>query len=355
MDTYRIDSHKLIYHVPRVNDWLEGKSIYPIYMEVSPAGSCNHRCTYCGLDFMRYKRRYLDTELWKKRLSELAKLGLKSIMYAGEGEPFLHKDIVEIVAHTKNTGIDSAITTNGVLLTPKKSDAIITNLEWVKVGVDAATADTYQLIHGCDKGDFNKVIENISYIGNMKKKKNHKCVLGVQLLLLPENAKEVKALAKLAKDIGADYLVVKPYSQHPKSKKVKYRKIEYKDYEYLADELSELNTDKFSVIFRGRAMKKWDAKRSGYRQCLALPFWSHVDAGGNVWGCGVYLEDMRFFYGNIYKKSFKSIWEGNRRIRSLRFVEDRLDASKCRINCRMDEINRYLWELKNPPAHVNFI
>jgi hypothetical protein len=36
-------------------------------------------------------------------------------------------------------------------------------------------------------------------------------------------------------------------------------------------------------------------------------------------------------------------------------VEKKLDVSRCRVNCRMDEINRYLWDLKSPPEHVNFI
>ena len=65
MDKYRIDNHKLVYHVSRVNDWDKGQIIYPIYMEISPAGACNHRCTYCGLDFMKYEPRYLETELLK--------------------------------------------------------------------------------------------------------------------------------------------------------------------------------------------------------------------------------------------------------------------------------------------------
>ena len=102
MDKYRIDSHKLVYHIPRIQDWLEGKNIYPIYMEMSPAGACNHRCTYCGLDFMKYQPRFLDTAMLKERLPELGRLGLKSIMYAGEGEPFLHRDMAEIINHTKD-------------------------------------------------------------------------------------------------------------------------------------------------------------------------------------------------------------------------------------------------------------
>ena len=70
MDKYKIDSHKLMYHVPRVNDWLKGETVYPIYMEVSPSGACNHRCLYCGLDFMGYKPNYLNTEILKERKKE---------------------------------------------------------------------------------------------------------------------------------------------------------------------------------------------------------------------------------------------------------------------------------------------
>ncbi|MBE9532248.1 MAG: radical SAM protein, partial [Proteobacteria bacterium] len=36
MDKYKIDSHKLIYHVERTNEWLSGEDIYPIYVEMSP-------------------------------------------------------------------------------------------------------------------------------------------------------------------------------------------------------------------------------------------------------------------------------------------------------------------------------
>ena len=152
-----------------------------------------------------------------------------------------------------------------------------------------------------------------------------------------------------------DYLVIKPYSQHPQSKTNKYSTIKYSDFEYLSEELDTINSEDFSVVFRNNAMEKWDNNHRNYEHCLALPFWSYIDAGGNVWGCSIYLGDDRFKYGNIYERSFKDIWEGVVRRNSLRWVEEELDVKQCRINCRMDEVNRYLWELKNPSNHVNFI
>jgi len=88
---------------------------------------------------------------------------------------------------------------------------------------------------------------------------------------------------------------------------------------------------------------------------FSAPSCPNIDAGGNVWGCSAYLGDERFLYGNIYENSFQEIWEGEKRAESLEWAEKELDTDQCRVNCRMDEINRYLWEMRHPPAHVNFI
>lgn len=355
MDKYRIDSHKLLYHVSRVNDWLQGKVIYPIYMEISPSGACNHRCTFCALDFMGYQKRYLDTAILKERLTEMGQLGLRSVMYGGEGEPLLHEQIAEIICHTKKSGIDIALTTNAVLLKESLSEQMLAYLEWIKVSISAGTRDTYAKIHRTKAADFDSAIKNLSHAAKIKRERGYKCTLGMQILLLPENKHEVVLLAEIARDIGMDYLVVKPYSQHLLSKTRKYGDIKYSDYVDISDALSKMNTQSFSVILRLNTMKKWDETTRNYARCLALPFWSYLDTGGNVWGCSAYLSDDRFLYGNIYENSFEQIWSGRKRRESLDWVEKEMDAQQCRVNCRMDEINRYLWDLKHPPEHVNFI
>lgn len=355
MDKFRIDSHKLVYHVDRVNSWLGGENIYPIYMEISPAGSCNHRCIYCALDFMEYRPRFLDKDMLKARLFEMGELGVKSIMYGGEGEPLLHKDIADIIENTRKAGIDAALTTNGVLLNNELTGRLLRNLTWIKVSINAVNKETYSKIHRAKPDDLDKVIKNMSYAAKVRRAQGHKCSLGMQIILLPENYREISLLARKAKDIGMDYLAVKPYSQHPLSKTVRYKNIKYSSFLNLREELVRLNDKKFSVIFRVHAMQKWDRPERSYKHCLALPFWAYIDAGGGIWACSIYLTNNKFHLGSIYKNTFQDIWESPKRLKLSYWARAKLDTNKCRVNCRMDEVNRYLWELRHPPEHVNFI
>lgn len=355
MDKFRIDSHKLIFHPRRVADFLESGDIYPLYMEISPFGGCNHRCVFCGLDFMGYASKRLETSVLCDRLSEMGRLGLKSVMFAGEGEPYLHKDLPAIINHAKASGIDCAITTNGVLMRPSILEQHMAATSWIKVSLNAGSPETYATIHGTKPADFDKVLRNLEAAVALRQRLGSDCTLGAQMLLLPDNAHEVEAFSRVLRDIGLDYLVVKPYSQHPQSHCSQYKDISYAGYEDLAERIQALTTDAFQVVFRLRAMRKWDDKGRSYGQCLALPFWSYLDASGNIWGCSLFLGDERFAYGNIFEQSFEAIWSGERRKASLTWCRQSLDPAGCRVNCRMDDINRYLWELAHPGSHVNFI
>jgi radical SAM protein with 4Fe4S-binding SPASM domain len=354
-DKYGIDSHKLHYHPDRVARWMEGANIYPVYMEISPSGTCNHRCVFCALDFMEYQKRFLDTAILKERLTEMAGLGLKSVMYAGEGEPLLHKDMVEITRHGKSVGIDQAFTTNATLMKPAISERIMDVTSWIKVSCNAGTPESYAKVHRTKAAHFDQVLSNLEAAVEIRARHGYDCTLGMQILLLPETRGEVVRLAETARDIGLDYLVVKPYSQHPKSNTDEYKDIEYTNVDGLSEELDAVRTESFQPILRLNTIKKWQEKDRPYERCLGLPFWSYMDAGGNIWGCSMFLGDDRFNYGNIHDQTFKAIWEGEKRIKAMGWFNESFDPSVCRINCRMDEINRYLWNLANPPAHVNFI
>lgn len=356
-DKHKIDGHKLNYHVDRVNEWLSGsRTVYPIYIEIAPTGACNHRCTFCAVDYIGYKVVHLDTDILKNRLTEMGRLGVRSIMYAGEGEPLLHKDLPDIIQHTKQSGIDIAITTNAVPMTKKWSEAALDAITWIKTSINAGTAETYAQVHQTKADDFNKVLSNLENAANLKAQRGDACTLGAQMVLLPENEHEAVTLGKRMRDIGMDYLVIKPYSQHKKSITRKYENIDYSKSIQLKDDLAALNTDSFSVVFRDNTLTKLFEEGHYYQKCYSTPnFWAYVMADGAVYGCSAYLLDDRFNYGNITENTFQEIWEGEKRMANLEYVEKELNISECRKNCRMDEVNRYLWDIKHPPAHVNFI
>ena len=151
---------------------------------------------------------------------------------------------------------------------------------------------TYAEVHQTKEKDFHLVVNNLKKAVKFKKDNNISCTIGVQTLLLPENSDEMCDLAKLCRDeIGVDYLVVKPYSQHCFSETHKYENIDYSHYIALGEKLNSFGTENFSSIFRGKTMKKYmmeDSER--YSKCNSTPFlWAYVMADGAVYGCSAYL------------------------------------------------------------------
>ncbi|OGQ96473.1 MAG: radical SAM protein [Deltaproteobacteria bacterium RIFOXYD12_FULL_57_12] len=355
-DAYRMDSHKLLFHPREVARWLANGEVYPIYLEISPSGTCNHRCTLCALDYLGYKPRFLDTAILLERLTELVGLGVKSIMYGGEGEPLLHPDIATIVNHTKRVGLDVAITTNGTRLTAGLVEEIAASVSWIRVSLNGGTAATYAALHRTDPADFDLVLNNIATAAALLRRTGvSSCILGVQMVLLPKNTAEAATLAALVKEAGARYLVIKPYSQHPKSLNRHYAQVDYTDWPAIREELASLAAEDFSIVIRENALRRTCEQERGYGRCLALPFWSYIDAAGDVWGGSSYLGNHDFRYGNIAENRFQDIWQGAQRRQLMQRAATELDPADCRLNCRMDAVNHYLWELTHPGAHVNFI
>lgn len=352
MENIRMDSHKLIYHPDVVARWMKGENIYPIELEIGLTNACNHRCIFCAVDYTGYQPDRIDSQLLRKNLEELAPRGVKSIIYAGEGEPLLHREAPDIVNRTKSLGIDAAMSTNGVLLTPEVSRECLKSLTWIRFSVAGITDKTYDMIQHGRQGDLDKVLFHMEEAVKVKREQHLHTTLGVQLLLLPDNKHEIVQMGKELRKIGVDYFTIKPFSQHPQSRQI--LQVDYKEMLELEKEVKELQTDEYAVYFRAHSMQKLECKR-GYKQCLALPFMVYIDAKGNLWPCIVFMGRDELKYGNLNEESFVDIWEGTHRKEiTAHFMQMDLEKN-CRELCRLDEMNRYLDELKYPGEHVNFI
>ncbi|MGE5417981.1 MAG: radical SAM protein [Acidobacteriota bacterium] len=352
-DRFYMDSHKLIFHPERVSDWLNGKCVYPLTVEICPSQSCNHRCLFCAFDYREYKPVLLDKSVILPCLEELAQKGVKSIIVSGEGEPLVNKFTPEMIKHIKHLGMDAAMSSNGVLFTKDVAQECLSSLTWVRFSVNAGSSTTHYKVHKGKADDYDRVISNIAGAVEFSKAKQMKTTIGIQMLLIPENINEVTQLARTARDIGVDYLTIKPFSQHPMSINNTDAVPIYQDSAELGKQLSELATPDFQIIFRSSSMSKLQQPRE-YDQCRGLPFWAYIGANGDVSACLAFIGDDRFCYGNLNENSFSEIWEGPRRAEVRRQVSE-MDLANCRELCRLDEINRYLHQLVNPGEHVNFV
>lgn len=351
-ENIRMDSHKLIYHPDVVARWLKGENIYPVEIEISPSGACNHRCVFCAVDYIGYQPNFLDRSTIMRDISTMGKKGLKSVICSGEGEPLLNTEMPNIANEIKACGVDVAMSTNGALFTKEKVKECLAAFTWVRYSVASMEESSYEKIQRGKKGDLERVKTNLEEAVKVKRDQKLKTTLGVQCLLMPDNMSQLPDMVKQLRKIGVDYITVKPYSQHLHSENT--FEIDYEQMLELEQELKQYETDGFAVYFRANAMKKMHHEKC-YKQCLGLPFMTHIDAKGNVWPCIAHIGTEEFCYGNIYEQTFEEIWEGNRRQQIIQKMSN-LDINKvCREACRLDEINKYLNELKHPGEHVNFI
>ncbi len=355
MKSYNFDGHKLIYHPGRVHEFLTQGDCFPLYLELSPVGSCNHRCLFCAYDFIGYPNRKLETVRTLKLLDELAFTGLKSILFAGEGEPLLHPDLALFVQHAKNNGIDVGIFTNGQLLTQEKAEQIIPFLTFLRFSFNAGTREAYSHVHQVKPEVFDTVVAAIQNAAEFKKEHGLKAAIGSQFVVIPENFESLVNAAATLRDAGADYLAIKPFVQQ--SDRQGYTMSSALDAQKLENCLAaavKLNSDTFRVMARTTAFTEYGQRH--YSHCFGTSFISVINSAGDVASCLPYWDNPDFVFGNVYEQSFQEIWLGERRKAVKLLLEERLDVQGCPPNCRPNAINDFLYELKFPAVeHINFI
>ncbi|MSN25209.1 MAG: radical SAM protein [Geobacter sp.] len=358
-DRFAIDGHKLYWHLDRVADWQKNRLIAPVYMEISPVSYCNHHCLFCGLDFAHNESVALDAGILMTRIEEMGRLGVKSIMFAGEGEPLLHPRMVEIAAHTKSCGIDVSITTNGMIGNAGIWEELLPSLTWVRFSIDAATSETYAKVHGISPGSFDRTITSLKEAVRIKRERDLPVTIGVQFLMIHQNLADIEPSLQLYSDICVDYLSFKPYSEHPQM-------INKSGFTYSASMIDSIeksvqafvngSSAKTAIIFRKAATEAYNDGVQRFTSCCALPFWGYLSSKGDFYTCSVYLNDDRFMVGSIYTETMEEIFFGEKRKKSIAFAETNLEIGhECRVNCRMARINEFLAFLNDRPDHVNFI
>jgi len=86
---------------------------HPILAHIIPMRRCNLACTYCN-EFDDFSPP-VPGSVMKQRIDRLADLGLTVLVISG-GEPLMHPQLDELIAHGRKRGIMTGLISNGYLL-----------------------------------------------------------------------------------------------------------------------------------------------------------------------------------------------------------------------------------------------
>lgn len=371
VDKYLMDGHKLLWHVDRVNDWLNGKRIAPLHIDVGLSKGCNIRCEYCfgvlqGNFYRKGSEVYFPREPLLRYVREAGEIGVRSMAFVGEGEPLLNPNVYEAIVEGKKAGVDIALGTNGILLdTSRIGEEALEHLSWIRFNLSAASDEAYRRVHRSK--EFTTVLNKIRFAVATKKRKNLDLTIGIQMVLIPTNVDQVVSLAKLGKELGVDYLVIKQCSDTVENALGVYKKMdEYDNFYDILKEAESISSGDYNVIAKWKKITN-KGKRS-YDECLGVPFLLYSSGNGRLYPCGAFFDfkEEEYQMGDLVKQSFKEILESDRYWDVVEKVKQIDVHKKCYSNCRTHCINEFLWDLKrgknvlrsepgNPPPHVNFV
>jgi len=190
-------------------------SLAKVYVE--PSGQCNLNCRTCVRNLWDEPMGWMSTGLFERLITGLRALKTPpTVCFGGFGEPLYHPEIVEMVSQVKAAGCRVELITNGTLLTPRSSRALIdAGLDILWVSLDGATPESYEDVRL--GAEFPEVIKNIDGF-RAARRPSHRPTpeIGIAFVAMKRNISDLPALLRLSTQLGASrYFVTNllPYSQ----------------------------------------------------------------------------------------------------------------------------------------------
>ena len=162
---------------------------------------CPLSCPYCSNPVqLELKSNEIDTELWKKALSDGVKIGILQAHFSG-GEPTARKDLEILVSHASKIGLYTNLITSGVLI----------NEERLRKLYDAGLDHVQVSIQDTDQQNSEKIA---GFKGHQKKIETCKLIrkvglpLTINSVMHRQNLHNLDKMINLAVDLDAERLEV---------------------------------------------------------------------------------------------------------------------------------------------------
>ena len=365
-----LDSHKLSYHMDRVNAWEAGEKIAPVTVDMALTRACGSMCKFCYAMMQEPQKRHgIKVHHALNLLDDFAEVGVRGVSLVSDGESTLSKAYVPFVQHAAKVGINVGNATNAWEWGPEKSEQVLPHMSWIRFTVAAGTPEKYAEImyKGPEHTEvYDKAIRNIKYAVEFKKKHNLSVTLGIQMVLMPEFKDEIIPFAKLGVDLGVDYAVIK----HCSDDEYHTLGVDYSKYEQmyeLLQQAEDLSTDKTKVIVKWDKIN--DKGKPSYNRFYGPPFLLQISGSGLVAPSGMFFNARysKLHIGDFTTERFIDIFKSDKYWRAMNYLAStNFDAQTMMgtlpiqhyISVALDNHikgDRLIESTKNKPLHSTFL
>lgn len=356
-------SYKPGLHLEDLLQIRKGGQPYPKHVLLVISDFCNQNCSFCAYRMPEYNnsqlfavvneygsvernpRRMIPWEKLREIVDDCAAMGVKAIQLTGGGEPTVHRDFDKLCGYILEKNIHLGIVSNGLLLTPEKA-AMAAQGTWLRVSVDAGTAQTYAGIRRVSEQQFWTVEQNIRFLAALP---GRRATLGVGFVVTPDNFHELFEACRTFKSWGVDNVRVSTFFQDQGVKV--YDEIFTKIQEQLSL-LPSLESDGF-MIFNNFNQRYSDLAQGApeYERCGYMNFSTYIGADQNVYTCCINAYNQRGLIGSIRDRRLQELWRQESKQNFFR----QFDARGCSL-CMFNEKNRIINRLiSEPDAHDFFV
>jgi len=362
-----LDGTKIGWHSDRVRAWERGERIAPITIDMALTRACNYACSFCYAMLQENDRQIVTTEAMYRFLDDCAEIGVRGISLVSDGESTLSPAYEPSIKRGCELGISMASGTNGFVFNRRKLEGILPYLTYLRVNFSAGTRERYAQIMGVKPEWFDRVVQNIRDMVDIKRRNNLDVTIGMQMVLMPQDADQILPFARLGRELRPDYAIIKHCSDDEESS----LGVDYNAYSDLYDLLRDaeaLCDDEYKVVVK---WSKIGAKGTrSYQRCYGPPFLLQMSGSGLVAPCGMLFNEKykKFHIGSIVDQRFKDIWQSDRYWEVMNYLASpKFNAQKmCGALCLQHKVNEYLdehkkgrQELEVPsgpiPEHINFV
>lgn len=263
----------------------------PAAVALEPTTSCNLRCPECpsGLRSFTRPTGMLQQTDFRRIIDDIAPHTFYLTFYF-QGEPYLNRSFLDMVAYANEKGLYTATSTNGHYLTEETArHTVESGLCRLIISLDGSTQDVYQQYRV--GGSLDKVLEGARRVVRWKEKlRSPTPHIIFQFLVVRPNEHQVPDILRLGREVGVD--------------EVKFKTAQLYDYE---NGHPLIPSNPRYTRYRQRPDGRWEIKGRPGNHCWRMWHACVITWDGRVVPC-CFDKDARHVLGHLNGVSLREVW-----------------------------------------------